>query len=169
MNLYELSSNIEQAFEDYLNLFDDNGVLIWDEKDLEEAQKKIEELENKKGEIIEWSLKKRSNHESTIDQLKKEKERIGSLIEYEEKRVDNMDKLIMRLLPEIKKPTVFWVHKLSYRMSKAVVIDNQDLIPWEFIRQKLTVSVDKVALKEALEKWVVEGARIEERKNLIIK
>lgn len=169
MNLYDINKEVDQAFENYLNLFDDQWTLIWEESEVEEAQKKIEELQNKKDEIIEWALKKRSNHESTVDQLKKERERFDSLIEYEEKRVDNMEKLIMRLLPDIKKPTLFWTHKVSYRNSKAVVVDNQDIIPDEFIREKVTISVDKVALKEALEKWEVEGARIEERKHLIIK
>lgn len=59
--------------------------------------------------------------------------------------------------------------KVSFRKSTSVVIDNQDEIDKEYIKQKVTETVDKTKLKEALKNGDVKGCHLEESKNIQIK
>lgn len=58
----------------------------------------------------------------------------------------------------------------STRKSEAVVVEAEELIPAEYIKEKLTTSVDKTALKKAIKQGeVIEGARLEKRTNLTMR
>jgi len=61
--------------------------------------------------------------------------------------------------------------KISYRKNPASVhITDQALIPAEFIKEKTTESVDKVALKKALQEGLeCDGAEIVQDQKLVIK
>lgn len=59
---------------------------------------------------------------------------------------------------------------ISFRKSEETVIDNQDLLPAEYIVEKTTYSPDKVKIKAALKAGKeVQGAHIEEKQNIQIK
>lgn len=59
---------------------------------------------------------------------------------------------------------------ISFRNSEETVIDNMDELPKEFIKEKVTYSPDKTAIKQAIKAGKeVNGAHIEKKKNLQIK
>ena len=59
---------------------------------------------------------------------------------------------------------------LSFRRSKTVIIDDESKIGKMFVKEKIEYSIDKKAVKQALESGQsVEGARIQENQNLQIK
>ena len=59
--------------------------------------------------------------------------------------------------------------KASFRKSKAVDVFDEKQIPAEFMRERITVVLDKTAIKKAIESGQeVAGAKIEERLNLQI-
>ena len=62
------------------------------------------------------------------------------------------------------------INELSYRKSEAVVLTDEAVIPAEYKKEKLTISVDKAEIKKALKAGTsVPGAIIEVRKNLQIR
>ena len=60
---------------------------------------------------------------------------------------------------------------ISYRFSPpAVIVDNPDEIPEEYIRVKVTRTEDKTAIREAIQAGKeIPGAHIERKKNIQIK
>ena len=58
---------------------------------------------------------------------------------------------------------------LSLRKSTAVIIEDESLIPAEFINVKTTTSIDKMSIAKRLKIDTVPGAKLETRKNLQIK
>jgi hypothetical protein len=60
--------------------------------------------------------------------------------------------------------------KISFRKSESVEIDNEADIPAQFLKEKITYTIDKVAIKEAIKKGeVVIGARLQVNQNIQIK
>lgn len=60
--------------------------------------------------------------------------------------------------------------KISFRSSEETIIDNIDELPKEFIKEEVTYSPDKTAIKQAIKAGKeVNGAHIEKKKNLQIK
>ena len=59
---------------------------------------------------------------------------------------------------------------VKFSHSEAVEVDDIAKLPEEYVRRKETVTPDKVALKKAIKGGlVIEGAHIEQRRNLSIK
>lgn len=103
-----------------------------------------------------------------------------STIDNEIKRLQGLKSKQKRIVEKLKNAVseamiAFEIDKLeselftfSFRKSKAVIIDDEALIPEQYF--KLVQSVDKTSLKKDLElNNVIFGASIEERKNLQIK
>ena len=62
------------------------------------------------------------------------------------------------------------LYKLSYRKSESVEISNENALPKEFLKEKITTAPDKVAIKEALKNWQeVPWASIKVSQNLQVK
>ncbi len=60
--------------------------------------------------------------------------------------------------------------KLSFRKSESVEVENQDLIPKEFIKEKISYSPDKTAIKEAIKGGQdVQGCKLVTNYNLQVK
>ena len=82
--------------------------------------------------------------------------------------VDKQIDYILKLFKIEKMQTE--INELSYRKSEAVVFTDEEAIPAEYKKEKVTVSVDKTEIKKALKAWTeVPGAMIETRQNLQIK
>lgn len=59
---------------------------------------------------------------------------------------------------------------VSLRKSESVVVENESLLPLEYLVEKVTVSADKAAIKQALKSGIeLEGASIQEKQNLQLK
>ena len=61
-------------------------------------------------------------------------------------------------------------NKISFRKSESVSVDDETLIPTDYIKVKETKSVDKTAVKKAIKAGeVIPGAHIEVKQNIQIK
>jgi hypothetical protein len=114
------------------------------------------------------------DHLSAVAQFRKEQaKRLAELAAEDERRAqqltDYMLKVLTTLYPEQVKfslPT----HELRSRKSEAVEIDDEDLIPDDMFREKVTRSPDKTAIKAALKAGQeIVGARLVSRTNWSIK
>ena len=103
--------------------------------------------------------------------IKREIERLQSLL----KRAERGEEWLRRYLSNAMTSTGYETidgafTKISFRSSEETVIDNMDELPKEFIKEKVTYSPDKTAIKVAIKSGKeVNGAHIEKKKNLQIK
>jgi hypothetical protein len=60
--------------------------------------------------------------------------------------------------------------KISFRKSESVEIDDESAISFAYLKEKITYTIDKTAIKEAIKKGeVVAGARLQVNQNIQIK
>lgn len=109
--------------------------------------------------------------ESDISIIDAEIKRLGELKKSRQKTIDRLETTVsnaMQLyqIEKLETPTL----KISFRKSESIEIDNEADIPAQFLKEKITYSIDKVAIKEAIKKGeVVIGARLQQNKNIQIK
>lgn len=111
------------------------------------------------------------NRELSSAVLEYEIKRLKDLKKGNDKAVENIKGFISRAMLDhgIEKIETD-ICKLSFRKSKAVVIEEIENIPKNFLNETVTVTPDKMAIKEAIESGeVVPGAHVEENMNLQIK
>ena len=121
--------------------------------------------------FIEAQLRKRQEAQIFATWLSEEIKRLSELKNSSEKKIERADKNIDYLLKLFKiEKMQTEINELSYRKSEAVVFTDEEAIPAEYKKEKVTVSVDKTEIKKALKAWTeVPGAMIETRQNLQIK
>ena len=98
--------------------------------------------------------------DSSLDRLKKDFYRIKDIRKH------------YRSLASIKERRLIYVayYNIIKSLPEYSSKYNEEIIPAEFKKEKITVSIDKAELKKYLKEWnVIEWARIEERQNLQIK
>ena len=109
--------------------------------------------------------------ENDISIIDAEIKRLGELKKSRLKTIDRLETTVsnaMQLyqIEKLETPTL----KISFRKSESVEIDNEGDIPAQFLKEKITYTIDKVAIKEAIKKGeVVIGARLQQNKNIQIK
>lgn len=164
MNLYTLSTELELLQIELLN-----------EWNTEELNKIIEEriieilngLENK----YENILKLRANKLAQTKMLQDEIERLQKKLKPLNNTIDRLEKYLdeslkMNGISDLE----VWTFSLSYRRSESVEIENEALLPIEFVKIKETKTPDKIAIKKAIGAGQqVTGATIKENFNLQIK
>lgn len=121
--------------------------------------------------FIEWRLRQRQDSMIFINGLDAEIKRLMDLKASHERKVVSADKQIDYLLKLFKiEKMQTEINELSYRKSEAVVFTDEEAIPSEYKKEKITISVDKTEIKKAIKAWTeVPGAMIETRQNLQIK
>lgn len=173
MNIYELSIEVQEAFDNYMQCFDhDTFELIVEDEKQKELFGKLEQLQNKSNDIIEWVLSTRQNSIARQDMLASEINRLTEQAKKESKTIEKMERLFTMLQPELEKPTVFGNWTASYRKSEAVNIVDIEKIPSEFMVVKAPPppAPDKTEIKRTIkEGHEVPWAEIETRYNLQIK
>ena len=154
-------------------LYELTGIFLEiDEMDIDD-ETKIDTLdsidwEHDFSEKIENCIKIIRNKEARIEAYKSEIKRLQNLKASEEKAIEKIKERVseaMRLTRHNKIETNLF--KVGFRKSKAVVV-NEEKLPKEY--QIATYKPDKKTLKELLKSGKnIEGATLEERKNLTIR
>lgn len=172
-NIYQLPNEVQGAIERYYSLFDsETGELLATEEELQKAQDAIKELENRSNEAMEWMLKTRTNEKAEIAGIDSEIERLTNLKNATSRRLERIESLIERNFERIYGGEAMQIgnFKLSYRKSQAVKVLDEAKIPKEFIREKITESVDKDALKKRLKSGeTIAWVELEHRQFFTIK
>jgi hypothetical protein len=174
MNLYTLPKEIEEALSAYYSCFDEEtGELIVDDATLSEKQAVLDDLQNRSDDLLQWKLKDRANRLARADILKLEIDRLSEQLKKEARLIDKAEKMIETAFERIYegKSMNIGTFTLSYRKSEAVIIEDSEAIPEEYLNtpEPPKPTPDKKRIKEALKNGKVPGAKIETRNNLQIK
>ena len=143
---------------------------------IEIAEGEISEEVNQQLEINEQQLQTKSiaylsvikTKEALTMQIDEEIKRLQALKKHNSNITNNLKD---RLLNAVNLFGAFEVGftKFSTRNSKAVIVEDVNILPKEFKVVKVTEQADKKAIKQALETGVIiEGCTIQENKNLKI-
>lgn len=103
------------------------------------------------------------------DQAKRLKELADKDLQRSKRLQEYMIKVLTTLQPE-KTEFSLPTHELRSRKSTAVVIDDESLIPDEYLTSRTTYSPDKTSIKQDIQSGAsIPGARLEERRSWSIK
>lgn len=177
MSIKETITNLTDAMllmeqlesSDYLEA---NGISPEEVPELQAyAQELVAKSQNEVKPFIEWRLRQRQDSAIFVAGLEAEIKRLQELKQAHDRKIASADKQIDYLLKLFKiEKMQTEINELSYRKSEAVVFTDEALIPTEYKKEKLTISVDKTELKKALKSWLeIAGAVLETRQNLQIK
>lgn len=160
MNLYELTENYKT-----LQMMLDNGE---DEQAIYDTLSMIDESITDKAENIGCFIR---NLEAENEGLKAEEQRFTDRRKRNERLIDRLKGNLTDNLLKVDKRTLKTDHfAYSFRKSTVVNVLDESAIPAEYIKEKVTKSVDKTALKKALaEGNAIDGAVLEVRENIQIK
>ena len=159
MNLYEINNAITQVIAEYT---DESGEIT---KQGLEALSALEMEKAEKTENVALWVKDLEVENSAI---KAEIENLKSRIKSNEGKIDTLKKWLAVATDGVKFSTPRC--QVSFRSSTAVEILDMDKIPEGFTRIKTEISPDKVKIKAVLQSGgMVEGARLKNNKNVIVK
>lgn len=177
-NLYEISQQL-QILEEFM-IDPETGEFL----DEESFNAKFDEIQMALSEKIENSMCFYKNLQSDIEAFKEEEKKLAqrrkvkeNLAERVKNRIDNY--VTMQFTDEegnvdkdnlnkwkFETPRV----KLSYRKSDSVEVSDINLLPKEYVKEKIELSADKTALKKALKDGKeINGATIVTKLNMQVK
>lgn len=158
MTLYEINQQIQKAIE--LGFDPETGEILDDS-----ALQQLEIDRDEKVENICLFIKDLRAEATALDA---EKKALDDRKNAAQRKADSLSRYLQAMLAGEKFKTARCA--VSYRKSQAVVITDQDAIPEEYIRVKVSREPDKIALKDALKTvGAIDGAVLEERTSMIIK
>ena len=152
MNIYDINRAIE-------NCITEDGEVIDEQALTELLMAKEEKIEN----VACWI----KNLTAEAEAIKAEKERLAERQKKAEEKAESLKKWLAFAL-EGEKFTTARV-AISYRKSVSVKVD-ESLLDKKYMKEKVTYTPDKIALKKALQAGEnIEGAYLEEKPNIQIK
>ena len=162
MTLYDLTT--EQMVIN--QLLEENGGELTPE--LEEALMITEENLSQK---TEGYCKAIAIYNNEAAGLKAEIERLTAKKKTAEKAVERMKDSLLDCMKRLNLEKInAGTFTVSTRKSKSVEILDESLIPMDYKKEVTTITVDKAAIKKAIDNGVdVEGAKLNENKNIQIK
>jgi alanine dehydrogenase len=109
--------------------------------------------------------------ESDVSIIDAEIERLKGLKNSRLKTIERLETTVsnamqLHQINKLETPTL----KISFRKSESVEIDDESAISFAYLKEKITYTIDKKAIKEAIKKGeVVIGARLQINQNIQIK
>lgn len=162
MKLYEINKQLERLLE-----LDEERLVDTETGEILSAEQ-VDELVMAREEKIEGCLLFVKNKLAEAEALKAEIEKLTARMKAAKNKADWCKEYVRLELNGEKFSTAKVA--VSYGKSKLVHIDEEAALPEEFVRTKVTVEADKVALKKALEAGVViPGVELIEKQTLRIK
>lgn len=154
MKLYEIDAEI-------MNCIDaETGEII----DAEKLDSLMMQREQKLEGVALWI----KNLKADMNAYKAEKEAFAEREKQAKAKAESLSKWLTTALNGERFETA--KVKISFRSSEAVEITDERLIPIDFMREKVEILPDKVAIKEALKhNFEVPGAELVQNKNIQIK
>ena len=163
MNLYEINDAYEKALSNF-TVDDETGEIIFDDEEI----KKLEGAFEEKVDNVACYIKSLN---ALNDSIKAEKQALDERLKTNDKKVESLKKFLAMSL-EMRDMKKFETarNKLSFRKSTSVVINEDAILPNQFVKKVVTEKIDKKAIGEALKNGeVVEGCYLKESNNLQIK
>ena len=168
-SLYEIESGIIELLENGFNL---NCVdLETGEIDEKKAAEYLEALQLERGVKIENIALYIKNLDADAEKIEEEEERLKARREAKVKKAERLREYLkssMLTFGDSKFETARVA--ISFRTSKSVIIDDMEKLDKKYIQEKVSYTADKTAIKKAIASGeVIEGAHLEESKNLQVK
>ena len=166
LNLYRIGAETQQLYEQVIGTLDEETG----EVDLEA----VTALEAKKEEfaavainyatVVRMLNSRKSEAEAEIKRLKEISDKLG-------RAVDRMTNTLSAACQGLGFDKINGLTaEISFRKSEQTIIDNAEMLPSEFVKEKVTYAPDKTAIKNAIKAGQdVPGAHIETLNNIQIK
>jgi len=163
MKLYE----IKEEYDVLLRALEDAE----DEEQVSALSSQLHDLEWERSEKLENIAKYMQALQWDMDSIDSEVARLSSLKSGKSNTKDRLKNYISYNLTQegIQKMETD-LFKFSFRKSESVEVIDQEAIPQDYMKEKVTLSVDRASLKRAIKSWVeIAWAVINEKQNLQIK
>lgn len=161
--LYEINGDLENLIEQARIEAEENDGIVSDD-----LFKAIEELGIERDEKIEGVALHIKEVNAYLVSIKNEEDRLRKIKLAASKEIDGLKLFLSNALSGEK----FTTEKcnISFRKSVATIIEDENIIPKEYIKEKVTTSPDKTAIKNAINAGKeIPGAYLQENKNITIK
>jgi len=158
--------DIEKQFLEVIsNIEDNNGDVT--EEELEKLKLTEEEFDNK----VEGYVHVIKEYEAKLEMIQKETRRLRRRKMVFENIIDRLQETIDQGMTLLDKSKIEYpTFTLSYRRSESVEIEDESLIPKEYMRETVKLSPDKRLISDRIKEGdFIEGARIVEKQNLQIR
>ena len=161
--LYEINRELENVINQmFLEVDEETGEIP------EDIMQKIEDLQIMKDEKLESIGVIIKSKKAFMDALKNEKANLDKGIRGCDREIEWLEGYVANILDGEKWKSTKVAY--SFRKSAKVIIDDESLIPNQFIKEKIERSPDKTAIKKAIDEGVeVSGTHIEISNNLQVK
>lgn len=169
MRFYELTKEVKELEQMFLEQIDETTGEIKDCQALEELDKEVKDALQNKTENIIQSLKMQEKY---LEELQEELKNFKAFIEKQEKKHESYKKYLIRNLKEMDiKKIETPIGNLSYNESFVTDVYDTAAVPEVFkteeIQEKKVLKVDKNEIKKMLKKGVeIPGARLIINNNL---
>lgn len=160
--LYEISADYLLAIEN-IQVDEETGEVTG----YEELEAVADEFDIK-AENISLFIK---NEEAFALSIREEEKALADRRKQHENKANNLKNYLANQMLDIGKTKLETPKtKVSFRKSEQTIIEAEDLIPKEYIKEKITRTPDKTAIKNAIKSGQeVSGAYIETKQNIQIK
>lgn len=163
MSLYEISSELQSVIEGGMVFDVETGEVIFDSDSLDELQALYDDKLEGCGLYVK-------NQMAEIEAIKAEEKRLAERRRVKERKAERMKEYMLQSMERTGTSKLDTAKiAISTRKSKRVIVDDQSILPRNFVTIEQTEKVDKAALKKALASGDVAGAHIEENVNLQLK
>lgn len=166
LTLYSLSKDLEQLQNELLESADEETGEL--DNKIVEAVDKLQGTFEEKAVKVAMVYK---NFDSFLTSIEAEEKRLKALKEKVEREKERVEKYITRACETTGTTRIEGVQAtISFRKSEKVVVDNESLIPEEFMKVKTTYEPDKTKIKKAIKNGEeVLGASLQTTNNIQIK
>jgi hypothetical protein len=161
-SLYEISTDFLKAL-DGLEVDEDTGEIV----NFDAVESLNAQFEDK-AESVACYIK---NLSAFAADLKSEEDNLAARRKAAERRIDSVKKYLSSCLEAVGKDKVETAKaRISFRKSVQVQIDDEKVLPADYVTTTVTTKPDKTAIKKAIQAGqVVAGASLVENRNIQIK
>ena len=165
MNLYDIEKTLNEFMENGFEKYVDTETGEFDEQGFNDELGQLELAKDEKIENIGLFIK---NLSADIVELKAEEKALAERRKAKENKAEYLKNILAVSLGGKKFETAKIA--LTFRKSEQVKIVDEEKLPKDFLKVKVTVSADKTAIKKAIKSGQeVAGAELVEMQNLQIK
>jgi len=160
MNIFQIGSE----YQNIIALIEQNNGDLND--DLHEAYINSREELNNKAKAYIYVIRNKENH---IDNINAEIERLREMKWQTEREIDRIKNYLSLAVDQFGNFET-GLHKISNRISKSVEVTDSNLLPKEYLKEKIELTPDKNAIKKAIESGSdIPGALLVTKSNLQIR
>lgn len=165
MRLFEILSDIRVLM---WNIFENMDEETGETFLTEDIAEKLNELQISRDEKLENIALYMKERQAEADAIKAEIKKLQERARFAQNAADRLKDYLAYGLEEANMNKFESARvKMSFRKSSAVIIDDLEAIPEEFIKVEKTAN--KTEIKKALKEGTVNGVHLEDRQSLVIK